>query len=362
MKNQNQPATILCRAGILLTFLLFQLHAISQEAMRANLYLVAANGTKTLMDGNLTNYHNSYSNLVDWDDAWKMTNPGENFGIVRSSTNLVIERRSIICSSDTTFFKMWNMRTSNYEIKVMTKNLGHPGLIAFMKDNYLNAITPVGLNDTTYIPFQVNANPGSYSQLRFELIYTNVITSPVPVTFTGFKLFRKDNNVDIEWSVENEISIESYTVEHGMDGVTFNGLQDFLPSNSSIAKKYTTTDPNVSKGDHFYRIKATSIGGKVEYSHIAKINGLDAGMGLNIYPNPVLNKMVQLQLAFPVAGKYSVLLVGMNGTLQSLGNINISASQSSQTLSLPANTLPGMYRIQLLGPGNSFYIKSITVL
>ena len=362
MKSQNLPASTLCRIGLFCFLILLHLVAYSQEAMRANLYIVSADGTTTLMDGNLTNYHNIYSNSVDWDDAWKMTNPGENFGIVRENTNLIIERRKIICDADTTFFKMWNMRPATYEIKVMTRNLNHPGLLAFMKDKYLNSLTPVGLNDTTYVPFTVNANPGSYSPLRFELIFTKIITSPVPVTFTEFKLFRKENDVELEWNVENEISIESYSLEHGTDGMNFNPLQEFIPTNTTPTKRYTAIDYNVSKGDHFYRVKATSIGGKIQYSVIAKINSLDAGMGLNIYPNPVINKMAQLQLASPVPGKYSAILVGMNGSLHSLGYLNISASQSTQTINLPKNLMPGIYRIQFAGPGNSVYIRTITIL
>jgi len=360
MKIQSQLPAALCRTCILALFLLLQFKSRSQESMRANLFVVGADGTRTLMDGNLTDYHNYYSSQVDWDDAWKLTNPGENFSIFRSNTNLVIERRSIISNADTTFFKMWNMRLFNYEIKVMTRNLNHPGLTAYMIDHYLNTQTPVALNDTTYIPFTVFSNPGSYSQLRFELIFANLLTSPVPVTFTGLKLLKKENDVHLEWGVENEISIKNYTVEHAADGAIFNQLQEFLPSNTTTSKVYSAIDPGVSNGDHFYRIKATGIGGKIQYSQVAKISSRDAVMGINVYPNPVVNKTIQLQLASAVAGKYSVNLLGMNGMLRSLGSININANQSSQSLPLPANIVPGIYRVQLAGP-DALYIKSIIV-
>jgi hypothetical protein len=77
-----------------------------------NLFIVYNNGA-TLMDVNMTNYNNQYSNAVDGNDIWKMSNFGENFGIIRSSANLVFERRSLIAVNDTTYFRMWNMQLSN---------------------------------------------------------------------------------------------------------------------------------------------------------------------------------------------------------------------------------------------------------
>jgi hypothetical protein len=92
----------------------------AQETMRANLYVVN-NSVPTLIDGNLTIYNSSFSNAVDWDDAWKLTNAGENFGIIRSNTTLVIERRSLIGLTDTTTFRMWNIQQRNYQIQFIAE-------------------------------------------------------------------------------------------------------------------------------------------------------------------------------------------------------------------------------------------------
>jgi hypothetical protein len=116
MKNNIQP-TAKCIRTFLLFILIISCSSIahSQERMRANLFIVDNNGT-TLMDGNMTNYHNQYSNEVDGNDIWKMSNFGENFGIIRTSANLVNERRSLIAVNDTTYFRMWNMQLRNYRI------------------------------------------------------------------------------------------------------------------------------------------------------------------------------------------------------------------------------------------------------
>jgi hypothetical protein len=140
----------------------------SQENMRANLYAVPATGSAILMDGNFTNYDNIYSNAVDWDDAWKMTNPGENFGIYRENVNLVVERRQEIGLTDTTFFKMWNMQQRSYQLQIITSNMSDPQLRASVIDSYLNTTIAVELNDTTFIPFTVTADAGSSSSVAFQ--------------------------------------------------------------------------------------------------------------------------------------------------------------------------------------------------
>ncbi len=121
---------------------------LAQPSMRANLHIVAANGSTVLMDGNLTNYDSIYSNSLDMYDAWKMNNFSENFGILRSNSVLVIERRKNISVCDTTFFKMWNMQYRNYRLQIITKNFHQPGLTAYLLDKFLDTKTVVKINDT----------------------------------------------------------------------------------------------------------------------------------------------------------------------------------------------------------------------
>ena len=254
MKTFYTPAVYCCSKFILFLLLLLPIELNAQESMRANLYVVDVNGL-TLVDGNLTNYNNIYSNNVDMYDGWKLANPGINFGILRSAINLAVERRSIYNTSDTTFFRMWNMPQYNYSIKLMMQNLDHPGMRGFIKDNYLNTETTIGLNDTTYFNFTVDANPASANQMRFQLIYAPNLTGPVDVSFTGIYARRKAADVIVQWEVASEISMASYTVEHSSDGRDFISLQQVIPyNNSNTARSYTYTDAGVSNADNFYCI------------------------------------------------------------------------------------------------------------
>ncbi|MEO7266240.1 MAG: hypothetical protein ABIW38_15080 [Ferruginibacter sp.] len=350
-------------AGILF-FLLFSFNTvISQETMRASLYISDANGL-TLVDGNFTNYDNIYCNCVDWDDAWKMNNPGENFCVTRDNVSLIVERRKIICEKDTTSFSIWNLQQNrNYRVEVLNQQLNHPNLIAFFKDNYLGTSTPVCLNGSTAIDFNINTNPASYAIDRFQLIFEKLIGSPMSVSFTGAKAYRKTGLAMIEWQVENEMSIDKYIVEKSIDGRNFKEDQKLAPGRIN-STWYQAKDEYVSGKENFYRIKAISLDGKVQISELVKLaaQANDRISSIGIFPNPVINKKLQLEFANFVEGEYALQLVGANGIIYILNTVTITGSLQALTLSIQRSLPAGIYTLMIIGPGNSRINTNVNIL
>ncbi len=93
-----------------------------KREIRTNLHLINADGSTTLYDGSLTAYDDSYSNNIDEHDAKKMANFSENFGMLRTPVTLVIERRHTIESTDTIFYKMWQMQQKTYKRNLSRKD------------------------------------------------------------------------------------------------------------------------------------------------------------------------------------------------------------------------------------------------
>jgi hypothetical protein len=340
-------------AVLIFLLVLFFNSAISQETMRASLYVSDANGL-TLVDGNFTNYDNVYCNCVDWDDAWKMNNPGENFGVTRENVSLVVERRKIILEKDTTTFRMWNLQQNrNYRIEVLNQQLNHPDLFAFFKDNYLGIITPVSLNGSTAIEFSINTSPASYAINRFQLIFEKIIASPMPVNFTAIKAYRKPGMAMIEWQVENEISINKYIVEKSVDGRNFTLVQQLKPGQIS-SSWYQSKDNYVSFKENFYRIKAISLDGKVQISDVVKLPALvnDNIASVGIFPNPVINQNLNLKFTNYNEGKYAMQLIGANGIIYNLNTVMLNGSLQEMTLKISKTIPAGIYRLVILGEGN----------
>ena len=355
MKKFYSLAVSCCGKLFLIFFLLLSFISKAQESMRANLYALNTSGT-ILLDGNLTEYNIIYSNTVDINDAWKMVNPGVNFGIERSGYDLAVERRSALKNYDTTFFRMWNMSKSNYNIKFILKDLDQKGMYAFIKDNYFGTKTAVDLNDTTDFMFTINNDLASAAEMRFQLIYA------LDVDFKDFSVQRKGADVRVQWQAANELAIESYWIEQSADGINFNNIRQVIPYyNNAATNSYDYIHAGVSAVDIFYRIKAVGSAGRVLYSAVEKATENTSAPGISVYPNPVVNKTVQLQFNNLAAGKYNTLLLYSNGMQQQLSPFQLGEWQTNGSVNLPQSLPPGTYQLRFTGPGNKRIIKNILI-
>jgi hypothetical protein len=132
-------------------------------------------------------------------DAVKMSNFGENLGLQRGTTTLAIERRQSITTSDTIFFKMWNMHQRTYKLELILTGLNRPGFTGVLQDSWLNTTTAIDLNGTTNAIFTITSVAQSFAPNRFRIIISSPVSAfaPLPVTFTGLKAYEKNSNVNI---------------------------------------------------------------------------------------------------------------------------------------------------------------------
>ncbi len=361
MRNLIRIPASYCRLSmiLLLVCLQFTSHAQGNESMKASLLQVAANGSTVLLDGNYTQYDNIYSDAVDWDDAWKLSNFGANFGILRNNITLVIERRKIIGATDTTHFKMWNLAQGNYQLEVVVTNCNHPNLHAVVMDDYLNEKTLVNLNGTTVVNFSITADPHSSISDRFRLVYYTR-RPMVPIRFYDFDAFRSQGGIQLDWATQDEVTMENYIVEHSVDGINFTENQSVKPFNIGNYK-YTVMDDHPSSSDNYYRIKGINNGGLIQYSNIIKIPA-STKPDISIYPNPITNKTVNLQTMNLAPGKYNVALIYPGGVMQQLKSIEVTEAQGYEQIYLPKQLNPGIYRLRVSGLDNTVITKTITVL
>jgi hypothetical protein len=208
----------------------------------------------------------------------------------------------------------------------------------------------------------VNANPASASQMRFQLIFRAAIFSPVELSFAGIEAKHNGKDVMVEWKVENEVSMKSYIVEQADDGSNFHEIQKIVPYNSALPKTYNYIDAGAAGTVNFYRIKAQSISGRIQYSPVAKIDPDISKQGISVFPNPVSNKIVQLQFNNQPAGKYNFVLLSNNGNQLQLPPIQLYGGQSVQSVYLPQNLASGVYRLLLTRPDELRIVKTIQVL
>ncbi len=362
MKN---PTTLLKRTIYLFLFLkfIFSLSAVEAqitERLSINLYAHNFDGTISLNDGTVTDYHNFYSNYVDMWDALKVPQIAESLSFSRSDTAIAIERRKIIPVNDTSYIILANAQQKNYRFEIIAANLNHPSLTGVLQDSYTHFYTPLNLNGTTVVEFAVNTSPASAAANRFKIVFAT--SAPLPVDFTNANAMRNNNGIAINWSTANEINLQQFDVERSDNGRDFAVLQQVAPlQNNRGNAVYSVQDTKVGAGINFYRVRAISIRGRVQYSAILKVAANGGINQITVYPNPVRNNNLSLQFNNMPKGVYNLQISNATGNMIQTAQINHNGANAGQSLYLNKAVVNGYYHLQILLPNGEKQVQSILV-
>ncbi len=330
---------------------------VASPQLRANLYGINTDNSAYMADGLLINYDDNYSNTVDDMDGIKTTNSSENLSIKTSGKLLVVERRHTITGKDTIFLNLTGVSARKYRFEFLSDELYHPGLTAFLQDNYLHASTPLYVDGTTDIDFSVTSTAASYAANRFMIVFSQLST--LPVTFTSVKAYNKDKNINVQWTVDNEMNMKQYETEKSTDGSQFTNLSiTAATANGGHSANYLVMDTHPVQGYNYYRIKSVDINGQAAYSNIVKVM-IGAGTDkqeISVYPNPVVNGIINLQLNNQPQGTYAVRLLNKSGQVITQKQIQHTGGSITESISLD-NYLPrGIYQLEITKPDG---LKSI---
>ncbi len=328
----------------------FQVQRLTTASKQLSTKLYSVGNAIRLNDGTLTQFDGAYSNNLDDNDIPKLSNFGENIGVLRDSTVLAVERHAEIVDTDTLFYQLSGLRQIGYELEFTPENIAQPGLTAYLEDAFLQTTTIINLNTVSIIDFNVTTDPASRAVNRFRLVFKQA--GIVPVTFTSISAHREEKNIVVNWKVENELNIDHYEVERSSEGRSFKmiGSQVAKGNNSGLTQAYTWLDTEPFAGDNFYRIKSVGIGNDIKYSEIVKVNMKGDASMIVVYPNPVKDGVIGLSLNDQPKGFYDIKLLGANGQL--LLKQQFYHQGGSERIKIPvgSNLSKGVYNLEIILP------------
>ncbi|MFT3911068.1 MAG: hypothetical protein QM737_16735 [Ferruginibacter sp.] len=312
--------------------------------------LIGAANNPMIYDGNKVDFDPAWSNAVDDNDAEKMTNFGENFGIIRDGKGIVIERRAEIVNTDTIFFNMAQMKVQDYQLEFTAENLASPVLTAYLEDAFLNSRTQINLDAVTTVNFTVTADPLSKAANRFRIVFKQ--QGVVPLSFISIKAFRQDHNIMVNWTVANEANIAHYEILHSADGRNFSqlGTQAARNINGIGSQQYGLLDVQPYSGDNFYRIKSINNSGEIKYSDIVKVNMKGDPSMITLYPNPVKDRIIRLEFSNQPKGDYEVKLYGINSQLILKQHLDHPGGNEKLIIPVSESVAKGIYTLEVVLP------------
>lgn len=174
----------------------------------------------------------------------------------------------------------------------------------------------------------------------------------LPIHANSLKLTNLGTAIILTWETYDQDAAVAYDIEKSSDGISFTRIAS-VPPHTSL--KYEWKDENPGTGAILYRVKEVRINGDYSYSNTAFIR-LNGAAGLMIYPNPVKDNIIRIQLTNAETGKCSIRLFNATGQVMYNTSFNYPGGVLQQTLTLPAKLPMGVYRMVMTDAkgGNTF--------
>jgi len=179
--------------------------------------------------------------------------------------------------------------------------------------------------------------------------------------FTGIRAFVQDKDIVVEWSYADQQNIVQYSIEHSVNGTDFlpAGTQQVVPNGNP---KYQWLHLSPSPGEHYYRVVAKSGGGQLIYSQVVKQSVGRYATGISIYPNPVTNRQLNLQLMEMEKGNYSLRIYSSSGQLVHSGTIIHVGGNGVHQIGLDHAMKSGRYRLVVTGSQGMHVERDLVLL
>jgi len=196
-------------------------------ARRQFLFTSLYTNTGVIADGNIVAFEKGFGNEVNEQDAEKIMNGGENFGLMRDGSILAVEAHEPVKVTDTIFYNMSNLRKQTYQLRFAPVNMGTVNHQPLLVDRFTNVITPLSLTDSIYVDFNVTTDAASAAAGRFFIVF-NIKGKP-KFEQTDIKVNKQDNNTSTAKDLEPDnkkqaINIYPNPVIDGNINLWFNNM------------------------------------------------------------------------------------------------------------------------------------------
>ncbi|MBA2498880.1 MAG: hypothetical protein H0V30_04060 [Chitinophagaceae bacterium] len=331
----------------------------------ANISLLAINlqysngPNKILADGVLAAFGSGFSDQVTNEDASKMVGNAETISIANGTSALSIDARQMPQNNDTLFLNVSRLTKSKYTLQIFSQQMEGNNIQAYLEDSYLNSVQSLSLTDTNTIVFDVNAaNAASFDVNRFRIVFREPIA--LPVKFTSITAKQTNSGIQIDWDVAEESGIQIYEIEKSIDGINFSKAGEVKARGNNSSESYHWLDVNPKAGNNYYRVRAIQADGKFFISKVVSVKIAAGGTSIKVFPNPVKNQQINIQLNGMKKGKYTVVLFNSVGQQMAKYVIDHAGGSSHQTIPFSKKLLPGLYNLQIQN-SNTRYDEKIFI-
>ncbi|MEQ1585193.1 MAG: T9SS type A sorting domain-containing protein [Cyclobacteriaceae bacterium] len=193
---------------------------------------------------------------------------------------------------------------TNYTISVTMTNLlaGTASDIRLAVSNGATTVTNVGAHvaNSGTAPSPVVGRSGlTVANLTndFRITTINSTNTPLPIELLDFNAKQVDSQVVLNWSTASELNNDFFTIERLNEEDSFSEVVRVKGSGTiNESRSYQVYDRTPKAGKNYYRLKQTDFDGQFSYSKIVMVDFNEIGEAVNLYPNPVNQKTLTIEV------------------------------------------------------------------
>ena len=297
---------------------------------------------KTVFDSSFVSTTDNAGNQLDFNNGFGI---GEDLSILLNGSYWGIRCWNLPTPKDTIKLDLVRVQSAtNYQLLVDGSIYSTPGITAYVYDNYLKTTTKIKDSSIVTVNFTPNPDSAATYEKRFSIIFKS---NTLPIKSISLNTTIKNSNVELNWSTIGETDMANYTVEKSLDGVHYLTINTVAAKNKLNAS-YAYTDNVASSGAVYYRIKATDKTGTVTYSKVSAITNSTSKGGFSVYPNPVRNNTINLNVTNIATGNYTLNVYTILGERVSSQQLQHNGGTATYKLSVDSKLTNGLYKLSIV--------------
>ncbi len=195
----------------------------------------------------------------------------------------------------------------------------------------------------------VKSNAGLTAYGPFTL-GSSTASNPLPINLISFTAQKQNGIIALQWQTSNEINNDYFNIQHSSNGYNWNTIATQSAKNSTTNNySYLHLLPIAAK--NYYRLQQVDKNSSSTYSSVRVIDfGPKANIAVSVYPNPVANNTVSVDMGTDIVKPLVYRIYNTAGAVMKTGTI----ANRQQNVSLTGLTA-GTYRLAL-GDGQTITI------
>jgi len=317
--------------------------------------LKQSGGTYLKMDGAYIVFGTKFSNNIGIEDAAKMSNASDNLSIIEGGKNLSIDGRLPATKSDVLPIGLAQMSTTSYKLVIDASQFTGNGVSAYLQDTYKNTSVALATAIDT-IDFAVDTKTTASYLNRFSIVFkqTTLAVNSIVASATA-----NGTIATIKWNTVGENGVSTFAVEKSTDGTSFTKIGEVAAKNTATAS-YSATDNSATAATNYYRIKALSNDGSITYSNVTKLTTNNSPL-TTIYPNPLVGKILNVQLNNAIAGNYVVSITNALGQKVAGATISHAGGIATHAVTIKQVIAAGVYNVSIRSVDSKQLLSSSTL-